>query len=63
MVKVEFVGYENMIVGIGKSRFQVLETKPYSLPAVSHIPKFGDATKSPAGDAVSHERDLLASPT
>jgi len=36
---------------------------------VSHIPQFGDAAKSPAGDAasptgdaVSPERDLLASP-
>jgi len=29
---------------------------------VSHIPQFGDATTSPAGDAVSPEGDLLASP-
>jgi hypothetical protein len=29
---------------------------------VSHIPKFGDASKSPAGDAASPARDVVASP-
>jgi hypothetical protein len=29
---------------------------------VSHIPKFGDASKSPAGDIASPARDVVASP-
>jgi len=29
---------------------------------VSHIPKFGDASKSPVGDTASPARDVVASP-
>jgi len=29
---------------------------------VSHIPNFGDASKSPAGDAAFPARDVVASP-